>query len=502
MSRKSRYTAIAVVAIILTSAAVKTYKINAPIADLHSWNQCSCAQVIRNFCEGGMKFFYPEWDLLKDNEPPPRYEAEEVPIYSFFVAILWKLFGQALWLARLSTVAGACVGMVFLFRLTRRLYGDKAALWALFFYAFAPLNLYFQRTIMTDAWGVAASIAAIDLFHLYFLKPKPSRWIFATLAATLAGMLKVYFLFIGLPILYLAYERYGSKFALRAELWLAALVIIVPNALWLWHASKIGTLGSVAQDGKFWQSQKLWGGTDLLFSFKFYKKIGERLLLYVGTGFFSIFVLYGLVKSHRSLGLPFWWLAGFAAYVLIIRSGNKVHNYYQLPYLAPASIVAGVGATALLDLLQSKLSTSKARIIIAALIAAFLFNSGWYAYNHARLDMSSIAAAELVEKYTDPDDFIIVVEPGKSKRNQVIFASHRKGWHFWTPTPERIEDQMKLGAKVVVLVLSDREVEKRRELMTWLHKNFELLEAQRNDWGEKPDVHTILLYDLTERKED
>ena len=497
MSDRARRAIIIAIAIILLSAVIKTYHINAPIADSQSWNQNSCAQVIRNFYEKGMRFFYPEWDLLKQNSLPPRYEAEEVPLYSFFVAMLWKLFVPALWLARLATILGAAIGAIFLFRLTRRLYGDEPAIWAVFFYSFVPLNLFFQRAIMTDAWGIAASIAAVDLFQLHFSDPKPSRFIAATLATMLTGMFKVYFLFIGLPIGYLAWKKYGWRTLIRVELWASALIVLVPNLLWLLHASKIGTLGAATEGGGFWESEKLFGPISLMWSFKYYGKLLEKLILYVGTAFFSVFVIYGLATSFRSLGLVLWWLLGFGVYVLIVRTGNIKHNYYQLPYLAPASVIAGVGASRLKEGLQKRFSVKTARMVLSVLVLAFLVNSGKYAYSFYRLDLSSIAASELVKKYSKPDDFIIVVEPGVTKRNQVIFAAHRKGWHFWSPTPEIIKDQIKLGAKLLVVVISDREATAREPLLRWLDENFKLLEKQRKDWGEKPDVHTILIYDLT-----
>lgn len=500
MAGSSRRATVVAIAIILISALVKTYRIDAPIADLHSWNQCSCAQVIRNFYENGMRFFYPEWDLLQKGKLPPRFEAEEVPLYSFFVAILWKIFAPSLWLARLATILGASIGTLFIFRLTRRLYGESLALFATFFFAFAPMNLFFQRAIMTDAWGIAASIAAIDYFQLYFSESKPNRLAVATTLTMITGMLKIYFLFIGLPIAYLAWKRYGWGFLARLELWAAAIVVLVPNAFWLLHASKIGTLGSAAEGGRFWETQKLWGDVSLLWSFKFYGKILDRLFIYVGTFFLSIFFIYGLASAHKSLGLPIWWVLGFLFYVLIMRDGNQEHSYYQLPYLAPASIIAGVGAAKLKEALQKKLNFKKVNAIFALLLLGFLVNSGYKAYHHFRLDLSSIAAAELVKKYSKPDDLIIVVEPGATKRNQVIFASHRKGWHFWTPKPEDIEEQIKLGAKILVVVISPREVPKREDFLDWLDKNFELLEKQERDWGEKPDVHAIIIYDLTKRK--
>lgn len=500
MTSYARRTTIIAIAIILVSAFVKVYRINAPIADLHSWNQCSCAQVIRNFYENGMKFFYPEWDLLQKGKLPPRFEAEEVPLYSFFVAILWKIFTPSLWLARLATILGSSIGIIFLFRLTRRLYGDSSALFATFFFAFAPMNLFFQRAIMTDAWGIASSIAAIDFFQLYFTEPKPKRLVAATILTMLTGMLKIYFLFIGLPIAYLAWKRYGWSFLVRLELWIVALVILIPNALWLLHASRIGTLGAVAEGGKFWKTQKLWGDISLLWNLKFYGKILDRLLIYMGTFFLSIFLVYGVISSYKELGLPIWWIVGFISYVLIIRDGNQKHNYYQLPYLAPASIIAGVGATKMKEFLQKKLDQKKAMIILAILLLGFLIKSGIKAYHFFKLDLSSIAAAELVKKYSRPDELVIVVEPGVSKRNQVIFASHRKGWHFWTPTPEDIEEHIKLGAKILAVVISPNEVKGREKLLDWLDKSFALLEKQEKDWGEKPELHVVLIYDLTKRK--
>lgn len=43
---------------------VRTYKIENPIADWHSWRQADTASVTRNFIKDGFNPFFPQYDAL------------------------------------------------------------------------------------------------------------------------------------------------------------------------------------------------------------------------------------------------------------------------------------------------------------------------------------------------------------------------------------------------------------------------------------------------------
>jgi hypothetical protein len=52
--------------IICVAFAFRLYKINTPLADLHSWRQADTAAVGRNFVKQGFDFLHPRYDDLSN----------------------------------------------------------------------------------------------------------------------------------------------------------------------------------------------------------------------------------------------------------------------------------------------------------------------------------------------------------------------------------------------------------------------------------------------------
>src|SRR3989338_9879858 len=72
----------------------RLYKINTPLADLHSWRQADTAAVARNFARDGIDLLHPRYDDLSGREAgienPEGYRMVEFPIYNAITALLYK----------------------------------------------------------------------------------------------------------------------------------------------------------------------------------------------------------------------------------------------------------------------------------------------------------------------------------------------------------------------------------------------------------------------------
>src|SRR3989344_8522013 len=80
--------------ILLVGLIFRMYKINSPLADLHSWRQADTAAVTRNFVKDGIDFFHPRYDDLSGRESgienPQGYRMVEFPLYNGIVAVVAK----------------------------------------------------------------------------------------------------------------------------------------------------------------------------------------------------------------------------------------------------------------------------------------------------------------------------------------------------------------------------------------------------------------------------
>ena len=129
---------------------LRIYNIQSPILGVHSWRQSDTAAMARNFYENGYNFFYPQIDWGGNLA---GYCQTEFPIYSFFIAILYKFFGVHESIGRLLSISFSLVAIYFFYKLCLEITCDKKlAFWASFFYTIIPTNIYYSRTFQRLFW--------------------------------------------------------------------------------------------------------------------------------------------------------------------------------------------------------------------------------------------------------------------------------------------------------------------------------------------------------------
>src|SRR5882672_1784811 len=136
-----------VIAIWIFAAAVRLILIDQPYVDDWSWRQSDVAAIARNFFEGGFRFGYPQIDWAANSA---GYVGTEFPILPFLAAICYKFAGIHEWMGRSQSVIFFAISLPFFFLLVREIFDGTTAIWATFFYAFAPLNIFAGRAFMPD----------------------------------------------------------------------------------------------------------------------------------------------------------------------------------------------------------------------------------------------------------------------------------------------------------------------------------------------------------------
>ncbi|MFH2019686.1 MAG: hypothetical protein ABII80_03680, partial [bacterium] len=86
------------IVIVLISTYLRTYRLNTPLGDWHSWRQADTAAVARNFAKDKFDLLFPQSDSLfalngLDLENPNRYFLNEFPLYNAIVSIIYKQYG-------------------------------------------------------------------------------------------------------------------------------------------------------------------------------------------------------------------------------------------------------------------------------------------------------------------------------------------------------------------------------------------------------------------------
>ncbi|HEY7000913.1 MAG TPA: glycosyltransferase family 39 protein [Candidatus Udaeobacter sp.] len=143
------------------AVAARLILIKQPYVDHWSWRQSDVAAIARNFFENGFRFGYPQIDWAGGSA---GYVGTEFPILPYLAAICYRFAGTHEWIGRSQSVILFAVSLPFFFLLVRETFGDTAATWATFFYAFAPLNVFAGRSFMPDVPSLSLAIIGLYFF--------------------------------------------------------------------------------------------------------------------------------------------------------------------------------------------------------------------------------------------------------------------------------------------------------------------------------------------------
>lgn len=417
--------------IILIALAIRLYNINSPIIGYHSWRQADTAAIARNFHEHGYHLLYPQIDWGGNSD---GYVETEFQIYPYAVALLYGAFGTKEFLGRLLSLIFSLVTIYALYLLVRRHIDERTALWACTIYSIIPLSIYYSRAFMPESALIMCSVLGIYLFSRWIESGRWLHFLFSAMFVALAGLIKIPTLYLGLPLFYISWLKFRKRTVYQWSLWLYALLVFAPVALWYYHAHQIFIKYGLTF-GIWGYGVDKWGNWRLLLTVNFYnsiffKSIAERHLTWGG---FVIFVTGLFIRREdREERLFDFWLISLLAYFVIVTYGNQRHEYYQLPFVVVAVVFVGKSLSKYIDWNSFKGSSVPKRLLIGfmafCLICIPVLSSYRYIkYMKAeRRDSPTLSLAEEVQKRTEENALIVAVEDGDPT---VLYLSHRKGWN-------------------------------------------------------------------------
>ena len=410
--------------IVIAAFLARAYKLDAPVADWHSWRQADTSAVTRNFIKNDrLDLLYPMFDDLSSVASGlPNLKGlrmVEFPIYNVitvFVRIIIPEFNVES-AGRATSALMSVASLVFLFLIVRKLVTRRAAYLTAAAFAFIPYNVFFSRTILPEPTMVAFSLGAI----WFAIKEKYFLYV---IFAALAMLAKPYAVFLIFPVLLFNFKKiipmvFYSCLAvvplLLWRLWIRQFPEAIPASEWLFNGDGIRFKGA------FW----FWLFAD---------RIGRLILGYWGLIPFA----FGLIKAPKFLWL---FLLSSLSFLFVFATGNVRHDYYQIIIFPALAIFVGLG----LDYL---LSFKFRGILIAIVSSLFAVSFGWYFIR----DFYNINHPEIVEAGRALNDIAtpksLVVAPYQGD-TAFLYQTNRAGW----PIMEKpIDDMIKMGADFYVSV--------------------------------------------------
>ena len=417
-----------VITIIILGFLTRLINIKQPILEVAMWRQCETASIARNFYYNGMNIFYPQ--VLWGGTTEGYIGQTEFHLYPFLVAILYKLFGVHEFLGRLVSILAFCGGSFFLYKLARKYAGKTTGLIALLFYTFNPYMFFYSRSFQPESTMLFFSIAMLYFFSEWI--DKEGWWQFAlmTLCATLAFLIKIPTMCLGLPLLYLCLRKYKFNFIIQWQLWLFAFLSIIPAFLWYKHSYYLGSI-----NGLTWSTFKL-SRLSIYFESYFYRRvfcteIFQKDLIYIG----AIFLVLGIISTIKRKDLRFiqYWLLAIIIFFFIGAKLTAHHTYYTIPIIAPASIFIGYAISNSIKLITAHSMRIK-RVVLLAVYTLMVISLPLISYHkitdrykakRLEKDYPIYEVGKIVDETIPENDLII---GGLWGGPEILYYSNRRGW--------------------------------------------------------------------------
>lgn len=334
-----------------------------------AWRECDVAGMARNFAREDMNILAPRIDWRGDG---PGLVESEFPVFPWFVAVLYRVFGQHDILGRLVAWAISLGGLAVAFALARRLLPQRAALIAAGFVALSPLAIRLGTAMQPDGLMWLGYVGSAYAF-IRWLDEGSWRWYLAALVATAVAILaKASAAHIGFLLLALLLDRRGLPALRDVRVWAFAAAALLPGILWYAHAR-----GYFHQYGNSLgiSSEDHWAGLDLLSNPKFALRIAALELFAVWTPAGALLAAAGVALRHRDyvVRVALYWIVAAAIFYLAAArtTGDSWAAHYHVMTIMPVALLVGCGADALLARARgdrSWLVLGTATLILAAIM--------------------------------------------------------------------------------------------------------------------------------------
>src|SRR2546430_10466774 len=285
-----------VIVICILAIAARLILINQPYVDHWSWRQSDVAAIARNFLQNRFHFAYPQIDWAGN---APGYVGTEFPILPFIAALCYKIAGVHEWIGRIQAVILFAVSLPFFFLLVREVYGSTAAVWATFFYGFAPADTFAGRSFMPDVPSLSLAIIGLYLFLRWMADRKPGLFSVAAIAISMSLLIKITSIVIVAPPAYLAVAGIGDPrppkprlvarqdHPCRPHVLFFSPTVLLPSAIWYCHAYQIAQ--------KFYPHHFFGAGGIRVESLSWYWPIAQQTLVSSLTPVLSLTAIIGVL---------------------------------------------------------------------------------------------------------------------------------------------------------------------------------------------------------------
>ncbi len=430
---------------------VRLYKFSEPIADWHSFRQSDTAAVSQIFAKEGYDLLYPKYydisNVQSGLDNPRGYRFVEFPIYNLLHAFMAESIGGlsfTQW-GRMLNIVASLITAVVVFALLKKYANNFAAYSGLVAFLFLPYSIFYSRVILPDVMMTTSLMLGIYFFDKFLSYKKMTKKTFIFYALSLlfissSFLLKPFSLFFILPIIYLAYKKFGTKMFLKWYLYLFAIVSVVP--LYLWRSWIVQFPEGIPV------SDWLFNGNGIRFRPSFFRWIFFERVTKLILGYFGAFAIAASVFSYKDKNILFFVSFAFSSllYLFVIATGNVQHDYYQILIIPTVVMFVGIGMSKIYEIATKKFNrVAGCLLVVIVFVLSFYFSwiqvKDYFNIN----DRGMVEAAEKANEILPKDALIIAPYDGSTTFLNLI---QRRGWPVFQQPIEELIDK---GAQYMVI---------------------------------------------------
>lgn len=444
--------------IVILAIILRLYRFDNPIGDWHAFRQADTSAVSKVFVTQGVDILHPKYydisNIQSGKDNPEGFRFVEFPIYSLIQATTYKTVGVLSleeW-GRVVTIISSIFTLLFIFLLVRKHLDFLSAIFASFFFAVLPFSVYYGRVLLPDPSTSMAILGGIYFFDRWLEKKLALLTVnnvllfaAALLFTASAFLLKPFALFFTLPMVYLAFQKYGLRVFMKWQLYVFALLSILPLVLWRVWITQYPEGIPV--------SSWLFNEGNIRFTGAFFNWLLAERLSKLILGYFAVSLLVlGLFKrNEKSFGFFISFLISSIIYVTVIARGNVQHDYYQILILPTICIFLGRGASLLLKIpvmLNKNIATNT--VIVSALLGCIVVFSFVFSWFHVRdyfniNNRGLVVAGQIADSKLPQNAKVIAALNGDTS---FLYYIGRKGWPAYQKGPLELKE---MGATHIVI---------------------------------------------------
>lgn len=463
-SRRAHQLALVVLSLLLV--AVRLYGINhSPFEYGEFWRQPDTESIAINFIHYRFNILQPNFHY---DGPLPNIPALELQVTTALIAVLYTLFGQHYFLARLVPILFFLGSCAYLYRIGQRYMGDWGAFWAVAIYGLLPVNLFFSRSIQPESAAMFFYVGALYYFQRY-ADDKGSADRFLALGGlflALAISQKPQTAILGLPILGLAYQKHGWRFLLQWRLWLCAAAALGLPLLYYVYMNGAAEFHFTEGIATKHVLPNLFSAFRTPAAQEFFKTEIPRALTVPALWLLGL----SMLDLRKRFSVVYLWLIAVIIYLLTV--GAIIKFYYYLIYITPPlALIMGAFLARFKGWFR----------VLPALLVAFIGVSSFQVILPLYVEQEEIITqGRLVQQVTQPDDLIVV----STFNPALINASERRGWryqiHYYPQIPTDPEAELQYyidhGAKYFVTLKGFIYNDPNGQIKQYLESHFRRIE--------------------------